>query len=143
MNRKKGISLPIQTCKPVRKGNQSLLSSYLAIVFPFILKTKQKIIMSNSNGTMIENSNTSAYSSMAWVSFGISTVGMIAGILYLPIGLEIKAFFGLGYFYTVSSCFTLAKTLRDKHEGSRLHNRLKEAKTERLLNEYEKVSKLD
>ena len=39
--------------------------------------------------------------------------------------------------FLVGSSFTLAKTLRDNHEALRLVNRVKSAKTERLIREYE------
>jgi len=44
----------------------------------------------------------------------------------------------MGYLFTVTTCFTLAKTIRDKHESQRLINRVKEAKTEKILADYEK-----
>ncbi|NJL14625.1 MAG: hypothetical protein HC913_17560 [Microscillaceae bacterium] len=96
--------------------------------------------MSDSQKEKIMSSaNTSSFYAMAWLSFIIATVGMLVGIVYMPLNLELKAFFALGYFYTVSSCFTLAKTIRDKHEAEQFHNRLKDAKYEKFLNEYERI----
>jgi hypothetical protein len=40
----------------------------------------------------------------------------------------------MGTGMVVQSCFTLAKTLRDVHETSRMINRIEEARTEKLLN---------
>jgi hypothetical protein len=39
----------------------------------------------------------------------------------------------MGMGMVVQSCFTLAKTLRDLHEASRMINRIEEARTEKLL----------
>ena len=62
---------------------------------------------------------------------------MCTGIYALPVTVWIKGYFVIGLFFTVGSAFTLAKTMRDSHEHRKLVNRLKEAKTERLLTEYE------
>jgi hypothetical protein len=42
----------------------------------------------------------------------------------------------MGLYFTVSSAFGLAKTLRDAHESSRLIHRIAEARTEQMLREY-------
>jgi hypothetical protein len=39
----------------------------------------------------------------------------------------------MGMAMVIQSCFTLAKTLRDLHETSRMINRIEEARTEKLL----------
>lgn len=39
----------------------------------------------------------------------------------------------MGVYFTVSSAFGLAKTLRDAHESSRLITKISEAKTEKML----------
>ena len=45
----------------------------------------------------------------------------------------IKAYFGMGAALLVQSCITMTKTLRDVHEGSKLVNRIEDARAERLL----------
>jgi hypothetical protein len=45
----------------------------------------------------------------------------------------IKAYFAMGAALLIQSCITLAKTVRDVHEGTRLMNRIEDAKAERLL----------
>ena len=92
--------------------------------------------MNNSMGS----SNTSAFYFMAWASFMISTVGMLLGIYHIPAPIWVKGYLGLGYLFTVTSCLTLAKTLRDKHEEERFVNRVKHAKTEKILSDFEKVA---
>jgi hypothetical protein len=62
---------------------------------------------------------------------------MLGGVAYLPADAWVKAFLGIGTLFLVGSSFTLAKTLRDNHEALRLVNRVKSAKTERLIREYE------
>lgn len=91
----------------------------------------------------ISQSNTAAFNAMAWLGFILSTAGMLIGIVYLPTTIWIKGYLGIGYLFTVTSCLTLAKALRDKDEAIRLYNRLRDAKAEKLLNDYEKVSELN
>ena len=62
------------------------------------------------------NTSTAAWKFQVWVSFVASTAAMITGILYLPVDLWTKGFFAMGLLFTVGSCFSLAKTIRDEHE---------------------------
>lgn len=81
--------------------------------------------------------DTSAWIFQVWAAFVISFVASLVGIAYLPLVLWAKCFVALAYVFTVSSAFTLAKTIRDNHESRRLINRIAEAKAERILREYE------
>lgn len=87
-----------------------------------------------------EEKNTQAFTFLASASFAIASLGMLVGIIYLPVEIWVKGYLGMGYLFTVTSCFTLAKTLRDKHEEKRIINRIQGAKTEKLLTDYEKVA---
>jgi hypothetical protein len=44
----------------------------------------------------------------------------------------------MGLLFTVGSCFSLAKTLRDGHESKRFINRLEEAKAERIIADFDR-----
>ncbi len=85
------------------------------------------------------NQNTAAFRFQVWTSFALSFGLMLVGICYLPVDLWIKGYLMMGTVFTVASCFTLAKTLRDDHEAGKLINRITGAKTERILKEYESV----
>ena len=81
--------------------------------------------------------------SSAWVSFTYasfcSALGMVlAGIIFLPVDMWVKAYFAMGVVLLVQTCITVTKTVRDVHEGARLVNRIEDAKTERLLMEMER-----
>ncbi|ASU58627.1 YiaA/YiaB family inner membrane protein [Nocardiopsis dassonvillei] len=52
------------------------------------------------------------------LSFGAASVGVGAGIIYLPVDLWIRAFLGLGLLYVITSTFTLAKCVRDRQEDA-------------------------
>lgn len=61
--------------------------------------------------------NTVAWQIQVWASFLLATATTTIGILYLPVDAWIKGFLGMGLLFTIGSCFTLAKTVRDEHEA--------------------------
>ena len=81
--------------------------------------------------------DTAAWTFQVWASFVLSLGSTSIGILYLPVDPWIRAFLGLGLFFAVGSSLSLAKTLRDAHESRRVLNRLAEAKTEKILREFD------
>ena len=85
---------------------------------------------------MYESSNTKSFYNMAWIAFAISFVGMAVGIFYIPADFGVKGFLAMTYFFSVTSCFTVAKVVRDKHESDRIINKVENAKTEIFLNKY-------
>jgi len=60
--------------------------------------------------------DTPAWIMQVWAAFIISTVGTGVGIFYLEGNAWQKAFVGMGYVFSVSSTFTLAKTIRDNQD---------------------------
>ena len=81
--------------------------------------------------------DTPAWMFQVWASFTIAIGATAIGIAYLPLDAWLRAFLGMGLMFSVGSAFSLAKTLRDNHEAKRLLNRLSEAKTEKIIREYE------
>ncbi len=67
------------------------------------------------------------------ISVGLTSLG----IWQLPVNVWIRGFLGMGLFFTVSSTLTLAKTTRDDHEARKLIKRLTDAKTEKMIHDYE------
>jgi len=72
---------------------------------------------------------------MAWAALAISVVGMGIGLIYLQTTIAMKGFLAMSYLFSVTSCFTVAKVVRDKHEADRFINKVENAKTEKLLSE--------
>ena len=70
-------------------------------------------------------------------SFATALLGMLAGVVIMPVDLWIRGYLAMGSLFLVGSSFTLAKTLRDQFESSKLINRLSQAKAEKLLQEYD------
>ena len=89
-------------------------------------------IASWSTPTM-NQTNSPAWVTYTYVSFG-AAAGMTAiGIWGIPAELWVKGYLSMAVVYLIGTCFTLAKTIRDEHEGKRLTNRLEEAKAEKIL----------
>ena len=91
----------------------------------------------------MQDINTTQLNSPEWVffvkvSFMISIIAMLAGVIIAPVDLTVKGFLGMGTLYLVASTFTLSKTLRDEFEGQKLISKLAEAETQKLLKEYSK-----
>ena len=87
------------------------------------------------NHYIYENNNSKSFYSMSWIAFGISFVGMLIGLVYMEIDIATKAFLAMTYLFSLTSCFTLAKVVRDKHESDKFINKVESAKTEKFLNE--------
>ena len=90
--------------------------------------------------------NNAQLNSPEWVffvkaSFAISFAAMFIAIFFFAqVDLISKGFLAMGTLYLVASTFTLSKTIRDEFEGQKLINKLADARTEKLLKEYERAS---
>lgn len=82
-----------------------------------------------------ENQNTKAFYSMSWMAFVVSAVGLVAGLVYLDADFAMKGFLAMSYLFSITSCFTLAKVIRDRHEAGKFINKVEHAKTEKFLSE--------
>ena len=81
--------------------------------------------------------------SASWVTFTYASfaasLGMVAlGILFLPVDLATRGYMAIGMLMLVQSSITVTKTMRDQHEGTRLHKRIEEARVEELLAKAER-----
>lgn len=81
----------------------------------------------------IDLKDTSAWRFQVVAAFAIALVLTTGGVFYLPVSAWIKGYLLMGLYFTVSSAFGLAKTLRDAHESSRIIAKISEAKTEKML----------
>ena len=61
----------------------------------------------------LKNKNTSAFFAQAAIAFGISAVGLLVGVAYLPLDIWQRLFLGMTALFTITSSFTLAKVIRD------------------------------
>ncbi len=86
------------------------------------------------------SSNTSSFYAMSWISFVVSFGGGLLGIWFMEADMATKGFFAMTFLFAVSSCFTLAKAVRDKHEENQIISKVEKAKTEKLLTEFKEIS---
>ncbi|MGN6606979.1 MAG: YiaA/YiaB family inner membrane protein [Jatrophihabitans sp.] len=81
--------------------------------------------------------NTTAFYAQAAIAFGLALMSMLIGEWYLPLSGWARAFLALGTVFLTSSCFTLAKCVRDAQESGSVISRLDQARLERLLAEFD------
>ncbi|MEL7347339.1 MAG: YiaA/YiaB family inner membrane protein [Pseudomonadota bacterium] len=83
------------------------------------------------------NSNSQSWIYYCYANFVVAAGILGIGIWQAELSLTFQAFLTMGALYITSSAFNLAKVVRDEFEASKLHYRLDEAKTERLLRDVE------
>jgi len=87
------------------------------------------------NSYIYENQNSKSFYNLAWIGFAVSMLGMIAGLMYLDADLATKGFLAMSFLFAITSCFTVSKVVRDKHEAEKFINKVENAKTEKFLTE--------
>jgi hypothetical protein len=80
---------------------------------------------------------TAAFFAQAALSFAISSITVVVGIVFLPVDEWVRAFLGIGVLYTISSAFTLAKVIRDRQEEVSVSTRVDRARVDKLLAEHD------
>ena len=70
------------------------------------------------------------------ISFACALGGMMFGVTIMPVEIWMRGYMIVGTLFLTGSTFTLAKTLRDQFEASKMINKLAQARTEKLLKEY-------
>ncbi|MEN0041261.1 MAG: YiaA/YiaB family inner membrane protein [Pseudomonadota bacterium] len=91
--------------------------------------------MSNTTKVTAPNSGFSAFSMFTFISFGVAAAMMAGGIYFLEASFAAKGFYAMSALMLVHTTISLSKTLRDREEQAKLHNRIDEARAERLLME--------
>lgn len=81
----------------------------------------------------MNQTNSAGWITYTYASFGIAGAMTALGIWGLPADLWVKGYLAMAVVFLTGATFTLAKTIRDEHEGKRLANRIEDAKTEKIL----------
>ncbi|MFF2552938.1 YiaA/YiaB family inner membrane protein [Nocardia sp. NPDC058058] len=84
-----------------------------------------------------QTKSTMAFLAQAVIAFGISFTAMGIGIANLPLDFWQRGFLLMSMLFLVSSSFTLAKVVRDQHESTKVHQRIDEARMEKLMAEHD------
>jgi hypothetical protein len=85
----------------------------------------------------VPRKTTTAFFVQAVLSFAVSLFAACVAIVYLPVGIWIRAFLALALLYVVTSSFTLAKCVRDYQESSDVVSRVDQARLDKLLTEHD------
>lgn len=94
--------------------------------------------MENNNATV--STHTPAWIAQVWISFGLASLGLMAGVFYLDVSAWARAFLGATALLLINSSFALSKTLRDLHEEQRLVRRVDEARVTKLITENDPMT---
>ncbi|MEL6511210.1 MAG: YiaA/YiaB family inner membrane protein [Pseudomonadota bacterium] len=81
------------------------------------------------------NKPSHAWNLFSYLQFAIAGSMMAGGIYFLDASFAAKGFYAMAAIMLVSSTAGITKAIRDTEESSRLHNKLEDARTERLLAE--------
>ncbi|MRH92483.1 hypothetical protein GFY24_34545 [Nocardia sp. SYP-A9097] len=84
-----------------------------------------------------QTKSTTAFLAQAVIAFGISFCAMGIGIARLPLDFWQRGFLLMSMLFLVSSCFTLAKVIRDQYESTKVYSRIDEARLEKLMAEHD------
>lgn len=83
-----------------------------------------KFVRDNQHGTVRSAGDTPMWKLVVWGGF-LTAMGLTGwGLLRMEINETYKAFLGVSWLFLISAAFTLAKTLRDRHEADLAEARL-------------------
>jgi len=106
---------------------QALDRAFMVMGYVFCLSAAfvlAKFVRDNQHGDTASAGDTPMWKLVVWGGFFIA-MGLTAwGLLRMEINETYKAFLGVSWLFLISSAFTLAKTLRDRHEADIAEARL-------------------
>ncbi|MUM19239.1 hypothetical protein FZI91_08025 [Mycobacterium sp. CBMA271] len=79
---------------------------------------------------------TAAYYIQSAIAFGVSFGSTLLGIVYLPLTTWQRGFLAVCMVFLVTSCFNLAKCVRDAHETQQVRHRIDEARLDKMFVEH-------
>ena len=83
------------------------------------------------------NSSSSAWEFFVKVAFAIAIGATLLGIYLLPGQLVVKGYFLISSLFLVFATITMSKTVRDGHESARLHNKITDARTSKIIRDMD------
>jgi hypothetical protein len=79
--------------------------------------------------------SSSAWNLYSYLNFIVAAGMMAGGIYFLEASFSAKGFYAMAALMLVNATAAISKALRDTEESQRLHHKIDEARTERLLME--------
>lgn len=95
-----------------------------------------------SETASVKQQSTAAFYGQAVASFGVAMAAMTLGIYFLDADAWVRGFLAIGVLYLVTSCFTLAKVIRDRQEAGQIVSRVDQARLEKILAEHDPFQKV-
>ncbi|ADG78896.1 YiaAB two helix domain protein OS=Tsukamurella paurometabola (strain ATCC 8368 / DSM / CCUG 35730 / CIP 100753 / JCM 10117 / KCTC 9821 / NBRC 16120 / NCIMB 702349 / NCTC 13040) OX=521096 GN=Tpau_2289 PE=4 SV=1 [Tsukamurella paurometabola] len=80
---------------------------------------------------------TTAFFVQSAIAFGVSSGALLIGAFYLPMDAWQRGFMIVGTLFLITSCFNLAKVVRDQQEANRIRVRVDEARLDKLMAEHD------
>jgi hypothetical protein len=84
--------------------------------------------------------HSSSWVSFSYVSFGSAAVMLAVGLYMMPIDLWGKGYLSMGILMLVQTTVNITKTLRDNTEAEKLIRKVEDARTEKLLVNFNRGS---
>ncbi|MDE1996874.1 MAG: hypothetical protein KGI75_30525, partial [Rhizobiaceae bacterium] len=81
-----------------------------------------------------------AWVSFSYVSFGAAAVMLAVGLYMMPIDLWGKGYLTMGILMLVQTTVNISKTLRDNAEADKLIRKVEDARTEKLLVNFNRAN---
>lgn len=80
---------------------------------------------------------TAAFFIQSAIAFGVSAGALLIGAFYLPMDPWQRGFMIVGTLFLITSCFNLAKVVRDQQEANSIRGRVDEARLDKLMAEHD------
>ena len=80
---------------------------------------------------------TTAFFLQSAIAFCVSAGALVIGAFYLPMDPWQRGFLVVSTLFLITSCFNLAKVIRDQQEASALRTRVDEARIDKLISEHD------
>lgn len=80
---------------------------------------------------------TTAFFVQSAIAFGVSSGALLIGAFYLPMDAWQRGFMIVGTLFLITSCFNLAKVVRDQQEANSIRVRVDEARLDKLMAEHD------
>ena len=106
---------------------EQLEQAFMVMGYVFCLSAAfvlAKFVRDNESASRRGGGDTPLWKLVVWGGFAVA-MGLTGwGLLSMDINVTYKAFLGVSWLYLITSAFTLAKMLRDRHEADLLEARL-------------------
>lgn len=99
---------------------QALDRAFMVMGYVFCLSTVfvlSKAVRDTQKASLTGEAETPMWRFVVWGGFAVAMGLTLWGLLRMQIDQTYKAYLGVSWLYLVTSAFTLAKTLRDRHEA--------------------------